>query len=92
MNNEGMWCPLIDVKNGIIINWEKGTTADIHLEVDYDYRVFECLDENQNILHTLEERVPDSLSPEKEGYGEDIHMKINNEGIINKWNPTLTLR
>jgi hypothetical protein len=92
MNNGDMWCPLIDVENGIIINWEKGTTANINIEVDYDYRVFECLDENKNILHILEERVPDSLSPEKEGYGEYIHMTINNEGVINKWNPILTLR
>lgn len=82
---DNLWCPEIDVETGIIINWEKGKTAEIHYKV-CDCCGFELKDKLGNILHSEEDGyVPDSLCPKEKGYGDYIIMDIDSDGKIAGW-------
>lgn len=83
--NGDIWNPEIDIETGIITNWEKGKTADIHYKV-CDLCGFELKDENGNIVHKEEAGyVPRTLYPKENGYGDYIIMDIDSEGKIKDW-------
>jgi hypothetical protein len=79
------WCPVIDVETGIITNWEKGKTAEIHYKV-CDQCSWSLLDTEDNVVATQEDDyVPDTLCPEGDGYGDYIIMNIDENGQIQNW-------
>lgn len=81
------WRPVIDIKTGVIINWDKGNTAHAFYKV-CDDGVYSLLDENKNTIYEVESYVPDVLSIEDKGYGDYIDMIINENGEIHNWSCT----
>lgn len=80
------WCPVINIDTGIIENWDKGKTADIHYKV-CDECSFRILDDKGEIIFKQENYyVPDIFCPKENGYGDYIIMDISENGIIQNWN------
>jgi hypothetical protein len=79
-----LWRPLIDIDNGIILNWTPGVTANIHYKV-CDCGVYTLLDENGDFVAEKDGYVPDIMSPKEAGYGDYIIMDIDENGNIAKW-------
>jgi hypothetical protein len=82
------WCPVIDIDTGIINNWPKGATADIHYKV-CDAGVYELMDSDGHIIATKEGYVPKIMCPEGNGFGDYIIMEIDESGQIAKWVPLI---
>ena len=83
------WKPVINFDTGQIMNWKKGTVADVHYKV-CDAGSYTIVDEEGNNVHTAEDcYVPECLSPKENGYGDYIIMDIDADGFIQKWRPTL---
>ncbi len=78
------WCPLIDVKEGKILNWEQGKTADVHFKICDDGE-YTLLDENNNQITKKEGYVPDVMCPAEEGCGDYVIMEIDENGFIQDW-------
>lgn len=78
------WFPVIDIDSGVITNWDKGKTAEIHYKVCDDglYIVF---DENEKEIARKEGYVPDTMSPKENGYGDYIIMDVDENGLIQDW-------
>lgn len=78
-----LWCPLINIETGQIVNWKEGVTADIHYKV-CDEGSYYLQDEEFNTLLSIEdEYVPNSLIPGE--YGDYIIMTVNGDGLIKEW-------
>lgn len=82
------WAPLIDLKAGVIVNWTQGKTADIHFEV-CDAGAYSLLDTEKNLIKTIDGYVPTIMCPEGNGYGDYVIMKVDADGRIANWRPTL---
>lgn len=82
------WRPLIDIENGMIVNWKQGTTANIHYKVCDDFQC-DILDGNKEIIASHDGYVPDVMCPAGEGYGDYIIMNIDEDGFIQNWNKEL---
>lgn len=83
------WCPIIDIDSGKILNWKQGAEADIHYKV-CDAGSYFLKDENGETLLSIEnDYVPSILCPDDSGYGDYIIMKVQKDGQISNWNPTL---
>lgn len=83
-----MWCPVIDVETGTITNWEKGKKAEIHFKV-CDAGSYYLKNEAGEIVASIEQDyVPKMMCPKENGYGDYIIMNIDENGNIEKWNPT----
>lgn len=81
------WCPIIDIDTGIIINWTKGVTADVHFKV-CDAGSYFLKDAEGNIVLSREnDYVPNELIPGS--YGDYIEMQIDENGKIADWTPSL---
>lgn len=79
------WKPIIDIDSGIILNWNRGTTAKVHYKV-CDECSWELLDDKANIVLSEEDGyVPDTLCPKEPGDGDYIIMDIDENGKINDW-------
>lgn len=79
------WKPLIDVSNGQIVNWRKGTTADVHYKV-CDEGVYCLLNNNKQQIIRIESYVPTLLDPYGNGYGDYIIFSVDADGYIKDWN------
>lgn len=80
-----LWCPLIDVDSGKILNWEQGKSADVHFKV-CDCCGWDVLDENKEVIVSEDgDYVPDTLCPKDNGYGDYIIMSIDKDGMIDGW-------
>lgn len=88
--NNKVWEPIIRISDGLIINWTKGTTANIHYKV-CDAGLYWLLDHNKNrIAQYPGHYVPDSiLCPLEKGHGDYIIMNVDSEGYVVGWNPDL---
>lgn len=82
------WTPIINIDTGHILNWPKGIVADIHYKV-CDDGTYGLLDEFQALLFERDGYVPDILCPHDNGYGDYIIMKVNCDGFIEDWEPSL---
>lgn len=82
--NGDNWSPLINVETGIIENWVIGNTADVHYKC-CDVGTYHLLDENKNIIKTIEGYVPTIMCPTRNGYGDYVIMKIDEDGKIIGW-------
>jgi hypothetical protein len=79
-----MWKPRINVETGEIVNWTKGTKAEIHYKV-CDAGTFRLLDSESNQILMKDGYVPSCMSPKESGYGDYIIMDIDENGIIADW-------
>lgn len=82
------WQPLIDIDNGIIVNWKQGTTAVIHYKVCDDFKC-DILDSNKDIIASYDGYVPEIMCPADVGYGDYIIMNIDEYGVILGWRNNL---
>ena len=83
------WKPIIELKSGKIINWEKGKTANIHYKVVDQGIYFLLNEEKQKIYKYKDYYVPDILCPEENGYGDYIIFTVDKEGFIKNWKNNL---
>ena len=90
-DNEYRWRPIIDIDNGVITNWEKGFTAQVHYKV-CDDGIYTVTDKDGNIIVEHEGYVPSIMCPEDEGYGDYIIMNIDENGFIQGWEKELISR
>lgn len=81
-----LWKPIIHIDSGRIINWEQGKTAEIHYKV-CDEGKYGLYDDNGKIVREIEGYVPEALAIEDSGYGDYIIINVNENGIINEWDP-----
>lgn len=79
--------PEIDIDTGIITNWIKGVTADVHFKVCDSGSYYVKDAEGNVVLSREDEYVPNCLIPGK--YGDYIIMTIDENGKIAEWNPSL---
>lgn len=79
-----VWCPVIDIDAGQIVNWTSGTHADIHYKV-CDAGVYELQTEDKELILRKEGYVPTTLSPGGNGYGDYIIMYVDEDGFIENW-------
>ncbi len=80
------WCPVINLSEGKIVDWPKGTTASIHYKV-CDQCSWALLNGFKNLIINQEDQyVPSILCPEDEGFGDYIIMEVDAYGVINKFN------
>ena len=83
--NGNIWNPHIDIDSGIITNWDKGVSANIHYKV-CDECGYELLDNDGNVIISFEDGyVPKTLCPKENGYGDYIIMDIDENGKIENW-------
>lgn len=75
------WRILIDIEAGVIIDWPKGTTADVHYKV-CDAGVYSLLDADRKEVKQIDGYVPSIMCPEGNGYGDYVIMKIDGDGKI----------
>lgn len=81
--NIDRWGPTIDLDEGKIVKWPKGTTASIHYKV-CDDGSYNLVDENHNtVLYMMNEYVPSII-----GDGDYIIMDIDENGYIANWEVT----
>lgn len=85
----GLWCPIIDLGTGFIVNWTDGVKADIHYKV-CDAGVYKLMDISGAVIAQKEWYVPDMLSPDGEGYGDYIIMKVDEHGKIENFKADLS--
>jgi hypothetical protein len=84
-----LWCPIIDVDSGVILNWKEGVTAEVHYKV-CDNGCYYLQDEEGNTVLSIEEDyVPKIMSPKENGWGDYIIMDIDEVGKISNWKQTL---
>lgn len=81
--------PLIELATGRIVNWRKGTTADIHYKV-CDDGLYQLLSEDcKTVVAEVAGYVIDMMCPEGEGFGDYVMMKVDDNGMIAKWRVSL---
>lgn len=86
--DEYRWRPIIDIDNGVITNWEKGFTAQVHYKV-CDDGVYTVTDKDGNTIVEHEGYVPSIMCPAKNGYVDYIIMNIDENGFIQGWKKEL---
>lgn len=79
------WCPIINIENGQIVNWQIGVTANVHYKVCDG---FSCslIGLDDEIVVDFEGYVPSFMSPSENGFGDYIIMFIDKDGYIKDWN------
>lgn len=77
------WCPIIDVLNGTLVNWMKGTTAHINFKIR-DNGEYYLIDIKSNERFKYKDSyVPnDYLCHGRNGYGDYIILDIDETGKI----------
>jgi hypothetical protein len=78
------WRPIIDIDEGIIINWKQGVTADVNYKV-CDDGIYILLDDKKNEIVKVESYVPNLLSIDDWGDGDYINLTIDEDGKIENW-------
>lgn len=81
-----LWCPVIRLADGQIVDWPAGTVADIHFKV-CDAGEYWLLDENKTRIGKWAGfYVPnDFLCHGDTGYGDYIILKIKADGFVCNW-------
>lgn len=80
------WCPLIDIREGRIIDWPKETTAKIHYKVCDEGEYWLLNWDLQTVAKWGGFYVPDDLlCPNGNGYGDYIILNVDGEGQIEGW-------
>lgn len=82
-----MWCPVIRLSDGMVMDWPAGMTASIHYKVcdAGEYWLLDA-DRKQVVAKWGGYYVPDDfLCHGSEGYGDYIIFNVAADGIIEKW-------
>lgn len=82
------WCPVVNLDNGQITNWQKGVTASIHYK-SCDENCIHILDRECNVVKEYEGYVPCFLCPKANGFGDYVIMDIDENGFIQNFNNNL---
>lgn len=84
-----LWCPLINIETGEIINWSKGVSAKVHYKVCDAGSYY--LQDNDYVTHLSieDDYVPNGLIPGE--YGDYIIMDIDMNGKIKQWKSRIDL-
>ena len=85
-----MWHATIDIDEGVIRDWPAGISGEFEMKV-CDQGEYRLLDREFNVVkHLLDSYVPNTLIPGE--YGDYIHLKINEFGVITNWpaNPDIS--
>jgi len=82
-----LWCPIIDIDTGVILNWIKGVKANVHFKVCDAGSYFLKDAEGKVVLSREDDYVPNELIPGS--YGDYIEMSIDENGKIADWTPSL---
>ena len=78
-----MWNAIIDIDNGIVIDWPKGEKGNLEMKI-CDEGSYYLLDENYDTILSIEEDyVPNKLLPGS--YGDYLKLHINENGTITNW-------
>ena len=78
-----LWCPVIEIDTGQIVDWPQGTVAHVHYKV-CDAGVYE-LCAGEEVLLTEDGYVPEILNVSKESYGDYVVLEIDENGKIKHW-------
>ena len=86
LKHGNLWCPVIRLADGQVMDWPEGTTADIHFKV-CDQGEYWLLDGERNrVAQWKDYYVPDDfLCRTDNGYGDYIILKIGADGVIAGW-------
>lgn len=80
-----LWCPIIEIDTGKIVNWKQGTTASIYYKVNNRLR-YEIMNRNGHIVaFSNKSFVSKTLCAGASGYEDDIIMNIDENGMIQDW-------
>ncbi len=81
-----LWVPVIEIENGVVIDWPKGVVAGIHFKV-CDAGEYFLLDEDKNkIAKSNIYYVPNEfLCHGDEGFGDYIILDIDGSGKIHNY-------
>jgi hypothetical protein len=81
-----LWCPVIRLSDGMVMDWPAGTEADIHYKV-CDAGEYWLLDaDRQRVAKWCGYYVPNAfLCHGDNGYGDYIILKIGGDGLIQGW-------
>lgn len=82
--NHLRWRPIIDIKEGVIINWRKGTKAHAFYKI-CDDGTYSLLDTDKKVLYEVDSYVPNVLAIEFSGFGDYVDMFIDENGKISGW-------
>lgn len=74
----------IDVDNGQIIDWPKGTTASVHYKI-CDDGSYTFMDVNDEVIAKGESYVPEFLCLNENGYGDYAIFDVDTDGFIKDW-------
>lgn len=78
------WTPVIDLDEGIIIDWPLGTEAQIHFKVCDDGKYY-LLDDSKNVVASRYDYVPEGLCHGDDGYGDYIILNVAGDGRIENY-------
>lgn len=83
---DGVWCPVIRLADGAVMDWPKGTVADIHYKI-CDSGEYFLLDEHKNRIAKWDwDYVPSRfLCVGDNGFGDYIIFTVNGDGMIPGW-------
>jgi hypothetical protein len=81
-----LWCPVIRLADGQVMDWPEGMEADFHFKV-CDAGEYWLLDENRTrIAKWIGSYIPDDfLCHGDTGYGDYIIFSVGPTGLIAKW-------
>ena len=82
--NGDMWQIWINLKEGRIMDWPRGTTSNVHYKV-CDAGSYSLVNTDLKTVIQIEGYVPSMLSPGKDGFGDYVIMDIDEEGMIANW-------
>jgi len=84
--NCGEWRPVIDLRNGTIRDWPKGSTASIHYKVCDAGQYWLADDDGRKVAKWKGYYVPDDfLCHGDDGFGDYIILKVGEDGAIANW-------
>lgn len=83
---DNLWCPIIRLSDGQVMEWPEGVTADIHYKVCDAGEYWLMNDRRQRIAKWSGFYVPDDfLCHGDRGYGDYIIFTVGPDGVIQKY-------
>jgi hypothetical protein len=77
------WSVVVELDTGMIVDWPKGKSADVHLTVK-DGGTYELVGNDGRIVAAIEgDYVPHGIVPGS--YGDTVELKIAADGCVTNW-------
>ena len=81
--HEDLWEPKIRLWDGVVMDWPKGTTAEIHYKVCDQGQYFLCNENGEKVAQYRGHYVPNEfLCHDAEGFGDYIIFNVDRNGKI----------